>query len=263
MPIIHIGPQQMSYDDSGGGGPAVVFSHSFSTNRSVFAPQLDALRSTYRCITWDQRAHGGSYTTGPFNFWDSANDCLALLDHLRVENASFIGPSQGGFVSLRIAMLAPDRVRSLTILGSSAAAESPTKKAAYQQMHDALAAAGEAGPPQALLDAYSDICFGSKVDADPWKRIWRGWPLQQSTLALQALVDRDDLVGRLEEVRAPTLVLHGTAGKSYAPAHGQAIAGGVPNSEGFVLIEGGAHFLNVTDPKPVNAELSRFLMRHA
>jgi pimeloyl-ACP methyl ester carboxylesterase len=239
-----------------------VFSHSFGTNRSIFEPQLGALRKTYRCITWDQRAHGDSYTDGPFTFWDSADDCLALLDHLGVKTASFVGASQGAFVSLRIALMAPDRVRSLTVLGSSAAAETPAKKASYQQMNGVLSAAGEAGPPEALLDAFSTVCFGSKIDPDPWKKVWRAWPLQQATLALQALVDRDDLLGRLKEIRAPALVLHGTADNSYETSHGRAIAEGIPDSE-FMLIEDGAHFLNMTDPKPVNTSLSRFLKLHA
>jgi pimeloyl-ACP methyl ester carboxylesterase len=263
MPVIHIGRQPLSYDDTGGNAPAVVFSHGFSTNRSIFAPQLGALRKNYRCITWDQRAHGESHTDGPFTFWDSAEDCLALLDHLGIETASFVGASQGGFVSLRIALMAPDRVRSLVVLGSSAAAESPAKKASYHQMRGVLIAAGAAGPPQALLDALSAICFGSKIDPDPWKKVWREWPLRQSTLALHALVDRDDLLGRLKEIRAPSLVLHGAEDHSYEPSHGQAIAEGLANSKELMLVEGGAHYLNMTDPKPVNAALSRFLERHA
>jgi pimeloyl-ACP methyl ester carboxylesterase len=263
MPVIRIGRQRLSYDDTGGSAPAVVFSHGFGTNRSIFAPQLGALRKTYRCITWDQRAHGESYTDGPFTFWDSAEDCLTLLDQLGIKTASFVGASQGGFVSLRIALMAPNRVRSLVVLGSSAAVETPAKKASYQQMNGVLSAAGAAGPPEPLLDAFSAICFGSKIDPDPWKKVWREWPLQQATLALQALADRDDLLGRLKEIRAPALVLHGTADNSYETSHGQAIAEGLANSEDLLLIEGGAHFLNMTDPKPVNTALSRFLKLHA
>jgi pimeloyl-ACP methyl ester carboxylesterase len=111
MPVVQVGRQQLSYDDTGGSGPAVVFIHAFSMDRSMFAPQLDVLRKTYRCITWDQRAHGGSPADAPFTLWDSANDCLALLDRLGIKTASLFGASQGGFVALRIAMLAPDRVR--------------------------------------------------------------------------------------------------------------------------------------------------------
>jgi len=42
-------------------------------------------------------------------YWDSARDVLALLSHLGIERAVLGGMSQGGFLSLRAAMLAPQR----------------------------------------------------------------------------------------------------------------------------------------------------------
>jgi pimeloyl-ACP methyl ester carboxylesterase len=263
MPTFHHGRQKLGYDDTGGDGPVVVFSHSFGMNGAMFAPQLEAFRRQYRCIAWDQRAHGGSFTETGFTAWDSAHDCLALLDHLKIAKASFVGASQGGFVSLRVALLAPDRVRSLAVLGSSAGAEAEAKKMQYRQMNDVFAKAGADGPPQALLDAFSQICFGSRSDAGPWPEVWRRWPAEQAGMALGALVEREDLVGRLDEIQAPVLVLHGSADNSYAPSHGQTIADRVPHSEGCIVIEGGAHFLNMTDPAPVNAALSPFLSRYA
>jgi pimeloyl-ACP methyl ester carboxylesterase len=263
MPTFHHGRQKLGYDDTGGDGPVVVFSHSFGMNGAMFVSQIEAFRRRYRCIAWDQRAHGGSFTDAGFTAWDSAHDCLALLDHLKIEKASFVGASQGGFVSLRIALLSPDRVRSLAVLGSSAGPEAEAKKAHYRQMSDVFANAGADGPPQALLDAFSHICFGSRSDAGPWREVWRRWPVKQAILALRALVERDDLTPRLDEIQAPVLVLHGTADNSYTVSHGQAIADRVPHSEGCVVIEGGAHFLNMTDSGPVNAALAPFLSRYA
>ncbi len=45
---------------------------------------------------------------GPFDYWDLANDVLALMDHLDMAAATLAGMSQGGFVGLRAALLAPD-----------------------------------------------------------------------------------------------------------------------------------------------------------
>jgi pimeloyl-ACP methyl ester carboxylesterase len=263
MPTFHHGRQKLGYDDTGGNGPVIVFSHGFGMNGIMFAPQLEAFRRQYRCIAWDQRAHGGSFTDFGFTAWDSAHDCLALLDHLKIAKACFVGASQGGFVSLRIALLAPDRVRALVVLGSSAGAEAEAKKKQYRQMNDVFANAGADGPPQALLEAFSRICFGSGSDAGPWQEVWRRWPVKQATLALQALVERDDLTERLDEIQAPVLVLHGSADNSYEVSHGQAIADRVPHSEGCIAIEGGAHLLNMTDAGPVNAALASFLSRYA
>jgi pimeloyl-ACP methyl ester carboxylesterase len=263
MPTFHHGCQKLGYDDTGGDGPVVVFSHSFGMNGAMFVPQLETFRRRYRCIAWDQRAHGGSFTDTGFTAWDSARDCLALLDHLKIDMASFVGASQGGFVSLRIALLAPDRVRALAVLGSSAGAEAETKKIQYRQMNHVFANAGADGPPQALLDAFAHICFGSGFDGGPWREVWRRWPASQAGMALQALIERDDLTGRLKEIQAPVLVIHGSADSSYAPSHGRAIADRVPRSEGCIVVEGGAHFLNMTDAGPVNAALSSFLSRYA
>jgi pimeloyl-ACP methyl ester carboxylesterase len=41
-------------------------------NGAMFASQLNFFRDRYRCIAWDQRAHGGSFTDPGFTAWDSA-----------------------------------------------------------------------------------------------------------------------------------------------------------------------------------------------
>ena len=92
MATLDAGNQQLSYEDFGGSGPVIVFIHAFGMNRSMFGPQLDVLKTRYRCITWDQRAHGGSYTDRPFTMWDSARDCIELLDHLGIQQASLLAP---------------------------------------------------------------------------------------------------------------------------------------------------------------------------
>jgi 3-oxoadipate enol-lactonase len=262
MPHVMIGSQRVQFEDTGGDRPAILFCHAFAMTGAMFAPQLAAFRGTHRCITWDQRAHGDSATHVPFDYWGSARDSLALLDHLGVERAFFVGTSQGGFVSLRAALLAPERVRAIAAIGSSAAAENPAKRAAYTQMHDVFMAAGAAGPPAELLDALAQLCFGSHRVAESWKPVWHAWPPEQFRLAFRALIDRDDIEGRLLEISAPTLVLHGAADASLAPELGEAIAAGVANSEGFVLIENGAHFLNMTDPDSVNAALAALLRKY-
>ena len=87
MPVATVNGIQIDYTDSGGHGPAVVFSHGFLMDRTMFDQQVAAFTPQYRVITWDQRGHGGTRATGPFTYWDSAADVLALLDHLGVERA--------------------------------------------------------------------------------------------------------------------------------------------------------------------------------
>jgi 3-oxoadipate enol-lactonase len=151
MPTIHNNGQQLAYEDTGGSGSVVVFNHSFGMNGSMFASQINAFREQYRCISWDQRAHGSSFTDHAFTFWDSAKDCITILDHLGIKSASLVGVSQGGFVSMRAALLAPGRVASIAIFGSSATAESEAQKAAFLEMYSVFVGAAPKGPPDELL----------------------------------------------------------------------------------------------------------------
>jgi len=251
--------QQLRYEDSGGDGPTVIFSHAFGTDGSLFEAQLAAFSDRWRCVTWDQRAHGGSFTDHSYSMWDSARDLLALLDHLGVEQAALVGTSQGGFVSLRAALIAPQRVSSLAILGSSAAAEAPDQRAAFLALGEAFSAGGTGGPPEAVLDAIIATCFGADFDSAGWREQLRAWPVEQVDFALNSLVERDDIVERLGEIQAPVLVMHGSQDGSYSPSYGRQIADGVANCAGFVLVDGGAHFLSATDPGRVNDALQQFI----
>ncbi len=64
----------LTYTDSGGDGPAVVLSHGYLMDHTMFAPQVAALVPQYRVITWDERGFGGTRAKGAFTYWDSAAD---------------------------------------------------------------------------------------------------------------------------------------------------------------------------------------------
>ena len=102
MAFAAINGQNIHFDDTGGSGPAVVLGHGFLMDNTMFAPQVEALRSQYRVITWDERGFGLTEFDGqPFSYWDSASDCLGMMDHLGIERCVVGGMSQGGFLSLR------------------------------------------------------------------------------------------------------------------------------------------------------------------
>ena len=137
----------ISYTDSGGDSPAVVLSHGYLMDSSMFEPQVAALAPEYRVISWDERGFGDTRATGPFTYWDSASDVIGLLDHLGIEQAVLGGMSQGGFLSLRAALLAPARVRGLVLIDSQAGLENPEAAPAYEQMEQIwMAARPRAGP---------------------------------------------------------------------------------------------------------------------
>lgn len=82
-----------------GDGPAVVCNHGTLMDRTMFAPQLDALSDEYRVVAYDSRARTDRYV-GPY---DLADDAAALQDALGIDSCVLVGMSMGGFVALRFA----------------------------------------------------------------------------------------------------------------------------------------------------------------
>src|SRR5580658_10133840 len=150
VPYTELHGERIYYEDSGGAGPAVVFSHGFLLDHEMFAPQLEALSGAYRCISWDERGHGASTARKEFTYYDSAADLVALLDLLGIEQATLCGMSQGGFISLRAAIVAPQRVRALALIDTQSGLEDPAMVPAYDAMRDEWLANGPENVKQAV-----------------------------------------------------------------------------------------------------------------
>jgi pimeloyl-ACP methyl ester carboxylesterase len=258
LPYLNLPFHQLRYHDTGGNKPVLVLCHSFGMRAEMFAPQLEAFAADYRCITWDQRAHGESPAAHAFSFWDSAKDLLALMDHLGIERAALAGTSQGGFVVLRAALLAPCRVSSIAVFGSSADEESEETKKGYRHLLDAVRASSFYSPADTVFEAMAGICFGPNFDASVWKRSWAVWSPEQFELAFRTLNERDSIIESLGRLTLPALVLHGDQDAAYASIIGRRIADAIPGAQ-FEIVERGQHFLSVTDAPRVNAALQRFL----
>lgn len=255
MDTARVNGREIAFEDSGGDGPVVLFSHGLLMNRTMFDPQVAALREDHRCVAWDQRGHGGTPVDGPFTYWDSADDALALLDHLGVDDAVLVGMSQGGFVSLRAALRAPSRVRALVLIDTQAGVEDPDAVPLYEAMRDQWLAEGPAG----VQDAVAAIIFGDGVDPAPWFATWAAWPAEHLTLPLRTLVERDDLEDRLGEIAAPALVIHGERDAAIPVDRARRLATGLPGARPLVLVPGAGHAANLSHPDEVNAAVASFL----
>ena len=142
-----------------------------------------ALAPDYRVITWDERGFGQTEFDGePFTYWDSADDCLGLLDHLGIERAVVGGMSQGGFVSLRVALPAPERVRGLILLDTQAGVEDPAIVAGYDQMRDMWLTVG---PVDELADNVANIIIGDPAVNPFWVAKWQARPKELFAAALR------------------------------------------------------------------------------
>lgn len=115
MATIGLNGTTFGYDEAGE-GPAVVLLHAAIGDRRMWEPQFTALAATHRVIRYDRRGFGESADgLGEFAHHE---DLLALLDARGIEQATLVGASMGGAVSMDTPLAAPERVTRLVLLGS-------------------------------------------------------------------------------------------------------------------------------------------------
>jgi pimeloyl-ACP methyl ester carboxylesterase len=261
MPYAEVNGQRLYYEDTGGNGQAIIFSHGILLDGTMFAPQVAALRDKYRCIVWDERGHGktAGKTLQPFSYYDSANDLAALLSFLGVSSAILVGVSQGAFLGMRCALIHPERVRAMVLIATQTGTDEPTTLQGYNDILDAWTTNKL---PNEIAGALEHILFGPGwPGAVVWKAKWRSMTAPNITGAFDALVHRDDIGDRVRAIRVPTLIIHGDADAAIPLAKARATQASITSAE-LVVVEGG-HSINMTNPLPVNAAIEAFLTHHS
>ena len=260
MPVAQVNGQRIHYQDTGGAGPPVIFSHGLIMDHEMFAPQVAALDGRYRVITWDERGHGGTAGASlePFSCYDSADDLVALLGHLGIARAVLAGMSQGGFLSLRAALTHPDVVRALILIDTEAGVEDPARMAGYKQLVDGWVTGGLSDDTADFIEA---TILGEGWDGAPaWKAKWKSVAPHNVLGCMDCLAGRDDITGKLHGIRAPALVIHGDADAAITLDHAHILARELPNAE-LVVVKGAGHAANLTHPGVVNPAIEAFLER--
>ena len=111
--LVTAGADRLWYDDTGGDGVPFVLLHPGITDSGVWDPLLPHLEG-HRVVRFDRRGFGRSpRATQPYRAMD---DLVAVLDTLSIERAHLVGNSMGGETSLALAVTAPERVASMTLL---------------------------------------------------------------------------------------------------------------------------------------------------
>ncbi|HEX6384941.1 MAG TPA: alpha/beta hydrolase [Anaerolineae bacterium] len=100
--------------------PLVVFSHGATMDHTMFDPQVSALLPEYRVLTWDVRGHGQSRPLQEdFTLVDCADDLVAILDDVGVQQAVLAGQSMGGYINQYTYLRYPERVQAMIIIGAT------------------------------------------------------------------------------------------------------------------------------------------------
>ena len=98
--------------------PALILLHGNGEDLFYFNAEIRNFSQYFRTIAFDTRAHGLS-TRGkaPFNFFTLAFDLLEILDALKVHKAHVVGFSDGAITALHAALIFPERISSMVLLG--------------------------------------------------------------------------------------------------------------------------------------------------
>ncbi|WP_018685987.1 alpha/beta fold hydrolase [Actinokineospora enzanensis] len=253
--------REIAIQDTGGEGHPVLLAHGYALDKTMFTDVAEILAPRYRVIAWDSPGHGETTSTDtePYSYWDIAREQLHLMDTLSLPQATIGGVSQGGFIALRTALLAPDRVRSLLLMDTQADALDPEDRPRYEQLFGALT---EHGPTEELRTSLASQIIGDHPAAVEWSARWqeRGIPLG---LSVDCLMTRDNLVPRLPEITAPALLLRGSLDMSMPEERMLPLYEGLPHSTQIHTIEGAGHSPTVTHPTATAAVISDFLTQHA
>lgn len=256
MPIVHVNGQTLHYTDTGGNKPVLIFSHGLLMDYSMFEAQVSEFSRDYRCICWDERGHGlTGDAKAPFSYYDSANDAVALLEYLGVEQAVFLGMSQGGFLSLRAALKHPDMVHAIVLLDSQAGVEDPELMPGYQALIGNWASNGLSAETATTL---CHIIGGPDFDGAPWIAKWEKINPSNLLQIFHTLGARDQIIDQLDQLTIPVLIVYGDCDAAVSLDRVQATHDALPNAR-LEIIKGAGHAANMTHATEVNAAIRSFL----
>lgn len=115
---------RLYYEEAGSGTP-ILFVHEFAADYASWEPQMRYFSRAHRCIAYSARGYTPSEVPArsTFTYENFRDDALAMLDHLRIERAHFVGLSMGAYSSLQVGLHNPDRAISLTLAGVGTGSE--------------------------------------------------------------------------------------------------------------------------------------------
>jgi pimeloyl-ACP methyl ester carboxylesterase len=255
MPTARINGFHMYYEVAGQGVPLLFVHGGLGGGRgsALFRQHHMSVLAQYaHVIAFDRRAAGLSETpTAGYSFDGFVADIVALLDHLGHEWAVLMGHSAGGPQVLQCALTHPERVMALIL--SSTATQTVHVPLALASLVTFLGTEGLAHLQQMLARHDLNAAVQAPGSAPP------GEPLAgilQTYLAYH--LHGDPLATRLQDIRVPALILHGTADAEIPFEAAESLHAGLPTSTLMPFV-GGGHTIPVTHAEPYRQAIVDFL----
>ena len=247
MPKTTIGDVELYYEEYGAGTPVVLI-HGLAGDSDAWQPQIKVLEKYYKVIALDNRGAGRSSAPDyPYASRHFADDTIGLLGALGIaEPAHVIGRSMGGAIAQEMAINYPDRVRSMLITASFGKLDRYGYQILYN-VNEVVKAQGYAAAakhqslfffPPRYFNENQEQMEGFEAGLGNTDR-----PIHGYTNSTHACLTHDAL-GRLDQVKCPTLVLAGGEDVLCSVGAAKQIAERVPGSK-IKVYEGASHFFMI------------------
>lgn len=227
----------------------------------------------YCVVRHESRDMGRStqLTGAQYTMQDIVADTLALMDHLKIAAATFIGYSFGGAVAQLLALSAPARATTVVLLQSTSYNPAlPARSAAVLAAMNATcleyATASEA---VAAIKAVRLACNGSvhamseaEAQSAAEGSVARGYCPLGTARMIEARKRTPAFFERLPGIVAPTLILQGSDDPIFPRGHGEDIAGRIPGAR-LEYLEGAGHNHPASLIRPMTESILGFLRQQA
>jgi pimeloyl-ACP methyl ester carboxylesterase len=238
---VNAGGVRTYFEVYGEGEPVVMLHGGLGTVES-WAMQTPALAEVYRVYVPERRGHGRTPDVdGPITYETMAADTAAFLDAAGTGSAHLVGWSDGAVVGMLVALLRPELVRKLVVIGQYFNAEGEVPE--FRVMIDYWGS----DLPEALHEVYDRVSPDGPehfpVVLEKVMRMWREEP--------------DIALPELAEVCAPVLVMQGDD-DIVEVEHSAAVAATLPDAQ-LAVIPGTSHMAPLEKPDLVNRLILDFL----
>ncbi len=254
-----VSPVEIYYREEGEGVPLILLHGGWGYGLNPFNRQQEKLRDEFRVICPDRCGYGGSTRlSNGFStdfHYRAAAETVSFLDALGIEGAFFWGHSDGAVIAAIIGFTTPMRVRGLILEAFHYYRVKPSSRNFFETL---------ASQPEALG---AELCgrFALEFGDKNWRELITSHAKVWSDIAFESSRPDDDLYGgRLNEVRAPALFIHGLLDPRTEPGELEAVSAQLPHAEMHILETAG----HSPHSEAASAELAtafarEFLLKHS
>lgn len=227
-----------------GSGPDLLLVHGWGMHGGVWGDLPASLARHFRVTTLDLPGHGRSDAARAAQ---SLGDLTDAVIELCPASAVWLGWSLGSLVALDAALRYPEKVTRLVLVGATPKfVQAPDWPHAMPAGVFAEFARSLTHDYRATLLRFLSLHVGGSADGRALLKQLRaqifthGDPQPEALAAGLAILGQTDLRARLAEVRAPTLVVHGSHDRLAAPGAAEYLAAHLPQAR-LLRVEGAGH----------------------